>query len=212
MLRDEPASRVFGSDRGAPIDRYYIEQFLRKHRDDIRGSTLEVADTTYTTMFGGTRVTRSDVLHLCPGAVGATIIADLSSGEGLESNRFDCAIVTQTLNMIYDVEAAVRTIHRILKPGGIVLATMPGISQISRYDMQRWGEYWRFTTASAERAFQIFAHQGQLEVQSAGNVAAAAAYLYGLAVDDVGTAILARNDPEYQLVVTVRALKSALPD
>ncbi len=205
MRRREPVSRVFGMDRGLPICRYYINRFLAEHAADIRGNTLEIADATYTRMFGGTNVTRADILHLSEGAQGATIIGDLTVGDTIESDRFDCVILTQTLNTIYDVEGAVRTVHRILKPGGVVLATLPGISQISRYDMDRWGEYWRFTTASAEKAFDIFAPR--IEVRSYGNVAAAVAYLQGLAVEDLGEDRLQHNDADYQLLITVRAVK-----
>jgi hypothetical protein len=32
-----PISRLWGSDRGQPIDRRYIENFLKRHAGDIRG-------------------------------------------------------------------------------------------------------------------------------------------------------------------------------
>jgi hypothetical protein len=63
MLRTVfPTSRVFGIDRGLPINRYYIEKFLARHAADIRGRVLEVADNAYTRKFGGDRVVTSDVL------------------------------------------------------------------------------------------------------------------------------------------------------
>ena len=34
----------------------------------------------------------------------------------------------------------------IAEPGGSLLLTVPGISQIARYD-DHWGDYWRFTSA-----------------------------------------------------------------
>ena len=48
---------------------------------------------------------------------------------GYSRRRFDCVICTQTLHVIYEVEGAVRTLHRMLKPGGVALVTVPGITQ-----------------------------------------------------------------------------------
>ncbi len=117
-------------------------------------------------------------------------------------------ICTQTLPFIYDVHRAVRTVHRILAPGGVLLATFAGISQISRYDMDRWGDYWRFTTRSAERLFgEVFA-ENAVEVHSYGNVLAATAFLHGLCVDELRVPELEHNDPDYPLVIAVRCVKA----
>lgn len=207
LRRLAPFSREFGFDRGQPIDRYYIEQFLAKHRADIHGHVLEVEDDLYTRQFGGDRVTKSDVLHVRDGEPKATIIADLTRAEHLPSETFDCIILTQTLQFIYDVRAALTTIHRILKPGGVVLATVPGISPISSYDMERWGQYWSFTRLSARRLFDEFFRPADLIVEMYGNVLTAAAFLYGLAAQEFESRELDDWDPDYEVLVTVRAVK-----
>ena len=55
-----------------------------------------------------------------------TITADLTDAPQISSDTFDCVIITQTLQMIYDLPTLMRTLHRILKPGGVVLATGSG--------------------------------------------------------------------------------------
>src|SRR5690242_583275 len=60
----EPISEVSGYDRGLPIDRYYIERFLNQNADLISGAVLEIGDDAYTRRFGGSRVTRSDVMNI----------------------------------------------------------------------------------------------------------------------------------------------------
>ena len=154
LRRVTPLSREFGYDRGLPIDRYYIERFLAKNASDIRGHVMEIADNTYTRRFGGDRVTASDVLHVEAGHPNATVVGDLTRADHIPCGNFDCVILTQTLQFIHDVPAVLRTVKRILKPGGVVLATMLGISPISRYDMERWGHFWAFTTQSARRLFE----------------------------------------------------------
>jgi SAM-dependent methyltransferase len=151
LRRTTPIDRVFGFDRGQPIDRFYIEQYLSAHAADIRGHVLEVGGREYASRFGQDRVTHCDVLHVEAGHPGATIVADLADAGGIPSETFDCIICTQTLQHIYRVRDVLTTLHRVLKPGGVLLFSVPGISQISRFDMDRWGDYWRFTTLSARR-------------------------------------------------------------
>ena len=44
LRRLKPISPDWGSERGLPIDRYYIGQFLAAHAQDIRGHVLEIGD------------------------------------------------------------------------------------------------------------------------------------------------------------------------
>jgi len=202
----EPVSRQWGYDRGLPIDRYYIEGFLARNARDIRGHVLEVGDDSYTRRFGGDAVTVCDVLNVAPGGPATTIVADLSNAEHIPSNRFHCIILTQTLQLIYDVPAALRTLHRILQPGGVLLATFPGITRISH---QEWAGswYWGFTSFSARRLFEEAFLATGVNVENHGNVLAASAFLYGFAVEDMKQEDLNRHDPDYQVSITVRAVK-----
>jgi glycosyltransferase involved in cell wall biosynthesis len=208
LRRLQPISRVFGLDRGLCIDRYYIENFLAQHAEDIQGHVLEIGEDTYTRRFGGERVTRSDVLHAVAGNPKATVVADLTCADHIPADTFDCIILTQTLLCIYDVRAALRHLYRILKPGGVLLATFPGISQISRYDMDRWGDYWRFTDASARRLFGDIFGPDSVTITTYGNVLAACAFLHGLAAHELKQEELDYHDPDYQVIITVRAVKS----
>ena len=211
LRRVMPISRKWGFDRGLPIDRYYIERFLSAHAADIRGRVLEIQDNTYTRKFGGDRVTRSDVLHAVEGNPKATIVADLTCADHLPSRTFDCVILTQTLQFIYDVHAALKTLYRILKPRGVLFVTCPGISQISRNDFDRWGDYWRFTALSAQRMLETVFPAANVRVEAYGNVLAATAFLQGLAAQELRPTELDYSDPDYQVLITVRAVKPDVP-
>jgi SAM-dependent methyltransferase len=205
-----PVSRHFGWDRGGlPVDRYYIERFLEQHATDIAGHVLEVRDDAYTCRFGGTRVTRCDVLHPTTDNPKATIVADLTGAGQIPSDTFDCIVLTQVLPFIPDVAAAARTLQRILRPGGVVLATMPGISQVIRYDMDRWGDYWRFTSLSARRLFECAFPGAELQVEAHGNVLTATAFLQGISSRELRADELDFRDPDYEVLITVRAVKPA---
>jgi len=97
--------------------------------------------------------------------------------------------------------------HRCLRPGGVVLATGTGISQISRYDMDRWGDYWRFTSLSARRMFEEVFADGAVTVKSYGNVLAATALLQGISANELKPAELDVQDPDYEVVITIEAIK-----
>jgi SAM-dependent methyltransferase len=212
LRRVTPVSRLLGRDRGSPIDRYYIAQFLQANAARIRGHALELDDDGYTRAYGGDRVTRSDVLHVNATNPRATIVADLTSAEHqIPSNRFDTVILTQTLPFIYDIHAVVRTLYRILRPGGTVLATVGGITPISRRDMQRWGHFWSFTTLSARRLFEETFSPADVHVEAFGNVLAATAFLHGLSAEELSASELDYRDPDYEVVIAILAVKPASP-
>jgi SAM-dependent methyltransferase len=208
VLPAEPVSRIFGFERGKPVDRWYIERFLAEHAADVRGRVLEVAESTYTGWYGGDDVTASDVLYAAEGSPDATVVGDLTTGAGIPEAAYDCFICTQTLQVIYDVREAIAGTRRLLAPGGVLLATLPGISQISREDMRDWGDWWRFTARSAHRLFAEVYGDEHVEVRQHGNVRAAAAFLYGLAAEDLDAAALETVDPDFHLVMTVRAVRA----
>jgi SAM-dependent methyltransferase len=209
LRRVKPFRPLFGSGYGQCIDRYYIEKFLSTHQTDVRGRVLEVGDNAYTLRFGGARVVRSDVLHVRPDNPEATIVADLTHADDvIPSQIFDCVILTQTLEVIYDFRAALRTVCRILKPGGVLLATFPGIRHISRHDMEAWGEYWRFTTLSASKFFTEAFGEAGVTVEAYGNVLAAVGFLHGIVTDELSAEELDYYDPDYELLIAVRVIKS----
>jgi len=206
LARLEPISRDWGFDRGTPVDRFYIERFLDRHSSDIRGRVLEVADNAYTRRFGGDRVERSDILHPTTGNPRATLIADLGTGDGVPETLFDCVICTQTLQFIYDVRRAVTSLYQMLRPAGVLLITVPGISQISVEDMETTGDYWRFTNASLRKI--LCGNFGdQVAVECAGNVYAATAFLQGVAVEELDGPSLATVDPQFQMMLLGRAVR-----
>jgi SAM-dependent methyltransferase len=206
LRRLEPISKWFGFDRGSPVDRYYIEAFLADNAELIAGRVLEVGDAEYTHRFGGTRVSTSDVLNVAAGDPSTTFVGDLADAPGLPAATFDCVVLTQTLHLIYDLDAAVRTLHRILRPGGTLLLTVPGISQISN---DRWSRtwYWSLTPLAADRLFgEVFGPE-HVEVSSYGNVLSTVAFLHGLAADELQPWELDLRDGTYPLLVTVRAVR-----
>jgi glycosyltransferase involved in cell wall biosynthesis len=208
LRRLQPLSPVWGFERGQPIDRRYIEDFLSAHRSDIRGSVLEVKDSVYTDRFSTNAVAGRNVLDVDAANSCATIVADLSRADGIASDRFDCFILTQTLHIIYDVKAALAHAYRILKPGGVLLCTLPAVSRVNYEDGGlESGDYWRFTEASVRRLFAEVFPIGNVDVTVHGNVLTCAAFLYGLSAEELTPEELAHVDRWFPLLFCVRAVK-----
>jgi SAM-dependent methyltransferase len=206
FARITPISTRFGFDRGTPIDRYYIENFLGRHANDIRGRVLEIGDNSYTVRFGGSRVDKSDVLHVDARNPAATIVGDLSQSGILPSDAFDCIVLTQTLHLIFDMRAALAELTRALKPGGTLLVTVPGITPVDRGE---WGYtwYWSLTQLALTQLLAESFDKTDMLVENFGNVFAAVCFLQGLAVSEVPTSKLDILDASFPVIVAAKVVK-----
>jgi hypothetical protein len=209
LNRIKPVSPIFGIERGTPIDRYYIEKFLSSNKDIIRGNLLEIAENHYCRKFNNGDVLSFEVLHVDSTNKNATIIGDLTIPDTLPEKKIDCFICTQTLNFIYDFEKAIEGTYKLLNKGGYLLGTVSGISQVSEYDMDRWGDYWRFTHLSIQRVFEKIYGKGNVNVTVYGNVLATIAFLQGIVVEDLpNSALLDKTDNRYQVTIGIKAQKT----
>jgi SAM-dependent methyltransferase len=205
ISRLTPLSRIFGFDRGTPVDRVYIEDFLAKHSSDIRGHVLEVGDDGYSRKFGGGRITKQDILNIDRKNGLATIVGDISDPDTLPADSFDCIIMTQTLQLVFDLEGAVQNLRRSLRSGGVLLVTVPAIGPLCA---DQWTEsfYWSFTRNSVSRLLRASFDPAKVGVTSFGNLYAATAFLHGAAVEEVNRGKLRPVDPGFAIVIAARAV------
>jgi radical SAM protein with 4Fe4S-binding SPASM domain len=145
--------------------RVYIEQFLVQYKDSVRGRCVEFAPAVYKELFAGQgQITTYDVWNLSPGK-GVTVAADLQNAAGVPDNTFDTIICTHVLSAIPDVRRAAKELHRVLKPGGLILCTVPAVLQCYAPDPK---DYWRFTQDSIGDLFGDFSRS---EIHVFGNPA-----------------------------------------
>ena len=204
LRRTSPLSDGFGFDRGTPVDRYYIDRFVEENRGAIHGRVLEIKNSRYTHQFGSDVVQR-DVLDIDPTNRNATIVADLAAADGIPADAFDCFILTQTLQLIFDTRSAIFHAHRILRPGGVLLCSVPCIARITPGCID--SDHWRFTRASCSRLFGDVFPRDRVTVRTHGNVLTAIAFLTGMAAEELRQRELDHDDENFPLLVTVRAEK-----
>ena len=203
-----PVNDIFGYRRGTPIDRYYIEQAMKDYSSYIKGTVLEVGGSEYTKKFSKTKKNDSFILNYTQMEGDQIIVGDLSNKHSVEGYKFNTFICTQTLNFIYDFHTAIDTSYELLNHGGYYLGTVASVSNISKYDNSRWGDYWRFTkkglTTSLEKSnFDV------IDIKAYGNVLSAKAIFDGCVVEDFeDITLLDHFDPVYPIIVSFLCRKS----
>ncbi len=190
LRRLSPYGADLGLRRGKYIDRFYIEKFLSIHQACIRGRVAEIQSGEYTRLFGGAPV-------------------DLAQTISVPESAFDCIICTQTLLLIYDYASAIRSLHKMLKPGGVLLVTIPGICRSIPRSMLGGADndWWRFTGSSARRIFAEAFEDENMIVETYGNVLTATAFLHGLVQEELALSELEFHDPDYEVIIGVKVTK-----
>jgi peptidoglycan/xylan/chitin deacetylase (PgdA/CDA1 family)/glycosyltransferase involved in cell wall biosynthesis len=203
-----PLSPRWGRDRGTPIDRYYLEGFLDRHRADIHGRVLEVREPLYAhrCAAGPGSVAACDVIDIDPTNRAATIVGDLRHADAIPANTYDCIILTQTLQLVDDIAAVLRECARILRPGGVLLASAPTTIRLDD-EAGPDGDFWRLTEASARKLFAEAFPLQAFDVTVYGNVKACTAFLQGISVEEMPRADLDHVDINFPVTVAVRAVK-----
>jgi hypothetical protein len=202
MRRVTPFSTSFGFERGTPIDRHYVDQFFHLNRASIRGRVLEIQSTSYCERFGS-GVTEMHSIDI-DSRFNPTFCCDLGRSEDvIPSDTYDCFLVPNTLGHVSDLEPAVRNAYRMIAPGGVILASCPGFVPL----IADGDDLWRMSAAGWRHVFEQVCPDASLVVESHGNCLAAAAAMYGLALEELTDAELDYNDPRYPVLVTVSCRK-----
>ena len=199
----QPLSYLWGFDRGKPICRYYLEQFLDEFSSDIRGHCLEFQNPGYVPRFGGSAVSQLDILHLDDTNPKATVIADLTKPNDVPGNAFDCIVCTHVLHVIPELDKALSEMHRILKPGGVLLVAVPHISMCDPAEH----ELWRFTPEGLAVVLAKAFGAKNVTIRAYGNSLTAAGELRGLVAHEFGDTALNYCDPRFAVEVCARAYK-----
>lgn len=201
-----PVGKQYGAPRGGSICRFYIDRFLDKYKGHIKGNVLEIGDREYTNRYKDS-LTKSYVMHFDNQNYNTEFdfYGDLRDGEGLKSNFYDCIILTQVLNFVSDLRAVPKHLIDSLKPNGVILLTVSGITPICRYDMDRYGQFWGFTDAGIEEMFSK--ENVECITESYGNFKVACAFLAGMSYKELTEKELMYKDEDYQVFISAVIIK-----
>jgi hypothetical protein len=204
LPRVAPLSRQSALDRGLPIDRYFITAFLQEHAADVRGDVMEMSRSGYTRTYGGDRVRSVAVVDIDPDNAQATLRCDLCEADSLPTEAYDCIVFTQTLHLLVELDVALRNLWGALRPGGVLLMTVPALSCSTPIG----SDYWRFTPLGLDALLtRTLPADADIVTNGRGNSIAAAAQIVAASVEDLGAHHLHPHDPAYPVVVEARVAK-----
>lgn len=92
--------------------------------------------------------------------------------------RFDVVLSTQTLEHVPDPQGSAREMHRVLKPGGVLLLSVPCTSVYHPVPE----DFWRWTQEGLEKLVRDHGEWSRVELTAAGGTAACFGYLIGTLV------------------------------
>lgn len=117
------------SKREECFDRLYINDYVKREKEYIKGDVLEFAggEVVYAKKYG-----KDAKVYLMAGSMHRDIYsnvdfyADLDDETSLPDMKFDCIVATQVIMYMKNVETALYNLKRMLKVGGALILTVPG--------------------------------------------------------------------------------------
>ena len=198
LRRTIPFSSHYGFERGTPIDRYYLHQFLSARRDVITGDVLEVQTNDYTKRFGH-QIARADTFDIVR-QFSPTYLCDFAHCEDtIPSHSYDCLLLPNALPHFRELDLALAHARRIVRPGGTILASAAGLLPLTG-DVP---DYWRLSPDGWRERLGTAWPSATLEIDGHGNSLAAVAAQLGLALEELTGAELDVHDPRYPVLTTI---------
>jgi hypothetical protein len=202
LRRTEPLSDQFGFDRGTPIDRFYLHRFLEAERSAITGDVLEIQVPSHAHRFGHD-LKRVDTLDITPD-FSPTYLCDLAeAGTVVPEESYDCFLLPNTLQHLLRLEEALTQALRIVRPGGVILASAANLVRLT----SSTDDFWRLTAAAWRLVTSRVWNGCAIDVRAHGNCLAVVAATYGLAVEELSTKELAVDDDRFPVLTTIKCVK-----
>jgi len=201
LRRVTPFSGIFGFDRGTPVDRFYLHRFLDANRALITGRVLEVQVPSYTRTYGQ-GVETSHTVDITP-EFKPTYMCDLADAPQIPSDSYDCVLLPNTFQHVADLPGVLRTVLRIVKPGGHVLASAPTLLPL----IPDGDDNWRLSPAGWRKTLAREWPGCDVAVDGHGNCLTAIAAMHGLVLEELTDEELRANDPRYPVLVTIKCRK-----
>ncbi len=198
LRRLRPFSSNFGFDRGKPIDRYYLEKFLRENSRYISGKVLEIQINGYTLRFGkDISVTHTVDIRR---EFNPTYLCDLAECDNvIPDDYYDCFVMPNTLHHLQDLHKCLKNALRIVRPGGVILASasafIPLVPDIP--------DYWRLSVNGWKEIINKAWAGCDVELKSYGNCLAVVASMLGLSSEELKEKELDFNDARYPVLITI---------
>lgn len=143
---------------GATPGRAYIDTFLGRYAAACSGTFLEFGDPRYRDRFRPAAIERYDIFDIAAGP-GVTVVGDLQHCPQVPDDTYDVIVCTQVLEHVPNPFLAAAELCRILKPGGLLLLTVPAAYPYHSAP----NDYWRYSRDSLRLLFGERLREIQIE-------------------------------------------------
>lgn len=192
--------RNFGSGRGTPIDRKLIMDFLAVETADLGSNlkVLEFGDKIFSERYlpDSNHYQFNFLEGQCPveSHDKKEVQGDLTQRNATPP-QFDLIIATQLLGFTENPFIAAIGLIDLLSPGGLIIGTEPFCSPVSKYDDERWGDYFRFTSKGVLKVFSDD-RIDEVKVTPLGNWETSLSIYKGFCLED-NLVLSQTTDPSY---------------
>lgn len=180
--------------------RYYIDTFLARHAAGCRGAFLEFGDARYRERFPQATIDRYDVFDIAA-APGVTIVGDIQSCPQIPDDSYDVIVCTQVLEHVPNPFLAAAELCRILRPGGLLLLTVPAAYPYHSAP----NDYWRYSRDSIRLLFGERLRETAIE--SFGNRLTVTGAYWEWSARHFPRAVLDRHDPDQPYLIMLAGRK-----
>lgn len=199
--RYAPLCHDYGYSRGTPIDRYYLEQFIREIRSYVVGYTLEIGgsrENQYLYGFTNAMSYKTMDMHQKPEV---DITGDIHDPNSLGSNSFDSIILFNVLEHCEKPWIVVENIYNWLTKRGSVFCMVPNSQRIHRDPK----DYWRILPDGMRSLFAKFPIK---QLYLYGNPITTIATMMGVAAEELSSEELNSFNSEYLVATCIYACKA----
>ncbi|MBD2360453.1 methyltransferase domain-containing protein [Anabaena minutissima FACHB-250] len=198
--KTNPICHVTGFTRGTPIDRYYLQKFVNKIKDQVVGNVLEVGGVAKDREFYQFDLASTYRIMNLESGSGIDLVGDVHDVSLIETESLDGVVIFNVLEHCYSPWIAVENIYKWLKPGGKCFCMVPNAQRLH----DRPGDYWRPLPDGVNWLFRNFS-QRQLSVY--GNPLTVIASFHGVATEELTSEELDEFHADYPVSTCIVATK-----
>ena len=195
-----PFSHRFGFDRGAPVDRYYLQQFVRSIRPVVRGRCLEIGGSLKNNWLYRFDVDEFRTLELEQSRVADDLVGDAADRGVLDPESWDSILAFHVLEHCPNPFAVASNMCAWLRPNGHACIVVPCAQRVHNYP----GDYWRFMPDGLRVLFRDFS---EVNVSTYGNPLTVVSNYLALSHTELLAEDMDAVHPDYPVLACVVARK-----
>ena len=200
LRRRFPVDANYGFGRGTPIDRFYLDIFLRKIKKNVCGKILEIgADQKRLDLKKYKPGARFDSLDI-EGKSKPTFTANAEVQSILKPRSYDSILAFNVLGHCRNPFSVTKNMHTWLRPGGIAFCAVSSSQRVGRCPEDCW-------KIQPDGLRALFSNFRKIQIISYGNLTTTIGALQGLAAEELSKEELLDHHPDYPVLSCVIAEK-----